>query len=97
MKKYGRVDANQPEIDSAFEKLGCSVAKISSMGDGIPDRIIGIRGVNLLVEVKDGKKPPSKRKLTEQQEKFHSEWKGSVNIVKSVDDAINLINSIISI
>jgi hypothetical protein len=44
-----------------------------------------------LVEVKDGKKKPSARKLTEPQEEWHREWRGQVVIIKTVDEACALL------
>jgi hypothetical protein len=61
-----RIDANQPEIVKAFRQLGCEVAITSNLGHGFPDLIVGKpkRQKVVLVEVKDGSKPPSARKLT---------------------------------
>ena len=87
-----KVDANHAEIKSALERMGCSVEAISKKG--VPDLLIGIDGFNLLAEVKDGSKPPSGRKLTPDQEKWHSLWRGQVCILKSVDDAVGLVNAV---
>ena len=59
--RAGRVDANQPEIVRTFRDLGCSVAITSNVRDGFPDIVMGIHGINVLVEIKDGSKVPSKR------------------------------------
>ena len=48
-------------------------------------------GVNLLVEVKDGDKPPSKRKLTKAQVEWHKEWTGQVAIVKNTSQVNSLV------
>ena len=52
-----------------------------------------ISGVNILVELKDGKKPQSAQKLTSDEEKWHEDWVGNVEIVKSEHDAIRLISA----
>jgi hypothetical protein len=57
----------------------------------VPDLLIGWRGKNLLVEVKDGSKPPSDRKLTPDQVKWHEAWRGQVCVVKSVQEALEAI------
>ena len=47
-----------------------------------------------MVEIKDGAKPPSARKLTADQEVFHAAvtaYGCKVHIVKSVDEAIELL------
>jgi hypothetical protein len=41
--------------------------------------------------VKDGSKPPSARKLTEDQVKWHAEWRGQVAVVENVEQAIEAI------
>ena len=86
-----RTDANQTEIVKTFRSLGASVLILSSVGKGCPDLMVGIFGRNFLVEVKDGKKPPSGRKLTEHEQLFFDGWKGQVCVVKSPDEAISLL------
>ena len=80
MRKRGRTDDNHKEIRDTFRDLHCSVADTSGAGDGFPDIVVGLRNnhgecINLMVEIKDGSKPPSKRKLTKAQVDFHRDWK----------------------
>ena len=49
--------------------------------------IVSIPGVNLLVEVKDGEKPPSHRKLTDKEQNFHNRWLGPLVTVSTVEEA----------
>jgi len=42
----------------------------------VPDLLVGHRGHTFLIEVKDGAKSPSKRKLTEDQRDWHTAWQG---------------------
>ena len=77
----------------AARQLGASVAITSSLGNGFPDAVIGFKGVNHLVEIKDGDKPPSQRKLTDDEQKWHDGWKGKVCVVENIDDIIDLLNS----
>lgn len=89
-RRAQKTDANQKEIVEALRKAGASVEFI-----GKPvDLVIGYCGVNILVEVKDGSKPPSHQKLTPDQVKFIDAWRGTVFIVKSIDDALAIIKSI---
>ncbi len=91
MRIRGRVDTNQSEIVKAARKMGASVAILSNLGNGIPDILIGHKGKNLLVEIKDGTKPPSKRKLTPDELEFHNNWRGQICIIESIDDLIKLL------
>ena len=88
-----RTDDNQKEIVKALIKIGCSVAITSGSGDGFPDLVVGYRGKNYLIEVKDGNKPPSQRKLTPVQVEFHKKWTGQICVVKSIDEAIEFIKT----
>jgi len=92
--RAGRTDTNQTEIVAAFRSLGCSVHITSNVRDGFPDIAVGVSGVNLLVEIKDGNKVPSQRKLTADEQKWHDNWQGQKVIVEGVDDVIVLVNSI---
>lgn len=86
-----RVDANQKLIVDTFRAIGATVQIISMVGKGCPDIIVGYQGVNYLIEIKDGKKPPSGQKLTEHEQKFHDSWKGHVCLIRSCDEAIALL------
>ena len=86
-----KIDANQTEIVEGLRKIGCSVAVTSAAGNGFPDLVVGYYGQNFLIEVKDGNKPPSRQKLTPEQEQFHINWRGQIAIVKSLDEAIDVV------
>ena|SRR3990167_3217154 len=89
-----KVDKNQVEIVAALRKMGASVQHLHAIGKGCPDILAGIKNQNILIEIKDGKKPLSKQKLTPDQIKWHKEWNGQVAIVRSVNDAILLYMSV---
>jgi Holliday junction resolvase len=86
-----RTDSNQVEIVQALRKAGCTVTPTHMVGDGFPDLVVGRNGVNHLLEIKDGAKPPSARALTKDEKKFHIEWRGVVEIVYSIDDALRVV------
>lgn len=86
-----RTDANQTEIVRRFREIGASVQVMSSVGKGFPDLIVGWRGRNILLELKDGSKPPSARALTVDQVHWHANWAGQVAVVTSVDQAVELV------
>ena len=94
MSKYARrIDANQNEIVAALRKRGATV-RVITQGDGIPDLMVGYQGHTILIEVKDGQKPPSARKLTEAEQKFFDEWTGGLLVVvNSVEEALEVLNN----
>lgn len=83
-----RVDDNQKDIIAAFRKLGYSVRDTSRLGEGFPDICCGKAGRTYIFEIKDGKKPPSARKLTPAEQKFKNEWRGQYTVIESVDDVL---------
>jgi len=91
MRYANRIDANQNNIVEALRKAGAYV-RIISQGDGIPDLLVAYKGYTILMEVKDGDKVPSARKLTEAEQKFFDEWTGGLLvIVNSVDEALETL------
>lgn len=92
MRRIAKTDANQPEIVAALRKAGASVTLLSQVGGGCPDLLVGIAGVNLLLEVKDGSKPVSARKLTPDQVEWHQSWRGQSAIVSSVEEAMSALS-----
>jgi hypothetical protein len=86
--RAAKVDDNQKEIVKALRTLGCSVQHLHSVGAGCPDLLVGYKGFNILLEVKDGTKSPSQQKLTPDQVIWHRDWRGHVNVVNSSEQAI---------
>lgn len=86
-----RVDDNQGELVAALRAIGCSVCDLSGVGCGVNDLLVGFRGRNVLIEVKDGAKPPSARKLTPAQVIFRAEWRGQYAVATTVDEAIAIV------
>lgn len=81
-----RVDANQTELVREAERLGAQVQRISNIGQGCPDLLGAKDGRWFVVEVKDGSKPPSKRKLNERQVEWHRRFDAPVWLWESVGD-----------
>lgn len=92
--RAARTDANHAEVVKALRAIGCSVADTSRVGGGFPDLVCGYRGRNYLIEVKDGKKPPSGRRLTDDQVKFVQQWRGYWACVQSVDEALEVVRRV---
>lgn len=76
VRRRPRVDANQSDIVEFLREAGASVHSLAAIGGGTPDLVVGYKGMTFLMEVKDGSKPPSERKLTADQEKWLAAWKG---------------------
>lgn len=100
MRRAAKVDGNQGEIVEALRKAGCSVQCLHAVGGGVPDLLVGRKTyfgagrTNLLLEVKDGRLSPSRRQLTPEQEDWHAEWRGSVVVVTSVEEALRAVGAI---
>jgi len=88
VRRAAKIDANQTEIVSALRSIGCSVQLLHAVGKGCPDLLVGRNQTNYLIEVKDGAKVPSQRKLTSDQVEWHSLWQGNAIVVKSVNEAV---------
>lgn len=84
-----RIDVNQPEIVAFFRQLGFSVLVMSQLGKGAPDIACGFDGVTYFFEIKDGNKPPSKRKLTPDELEFMTGWKGHYQVIDCIEDVVN--------
>lgn len=76
MRRAAKIDANQTRIVDALRAGGATVFITSAVGDGFPDLVVGYCGETFLIEVKDGAKAPSRRRLTADQERFHGAWTG---------------------
>ena len=93
MRRAAKVDANQAEIVQALRQIGATVQSLAAVGNGCPDLLVGFRGKNWLLEIKDGNKPPSAQALTPHQVEWHRVWQGRVVVVNSVESAIAAINN----
>jgi hypothetical protein len=92
MRRAAKVDANQAEIVKALRDTGCGVLDLSGVGKGCPDLLVHAPFYpwrTTLLEIKDGAKPPSARKLTADQERFHATWKGFIHVVTTADEALD--------
>lgn len=93
MRRAAKVDDNQKEIVAALRAAGCGVLDLSAVGKGCPDLLVHPPAypdcrMAVLMEIKDGAKSASRRKLTPAQVKFHAEWKGWIYIVSSAGEAL---------
>jgi hypothetical protein len=94
MRRAAKVDRNQAEIVAALRAVGATVQPLHAVGAGCPDLLVGFRGVNYLMEVKDWQAPASDRQLNARQVEWHGGWKGSVAKVETVGAALAVIASV---
>ena len=80
-----RKDDNQTEVVKEFEKLGYHVWLTFRLTNCV-DIVISKDKFTAAVEIKDGEKPPSKRKLTEGEIKFRAAFKGRYYLCESIED-----------
>lgn len=93
-RRAAKVDDNHREVSQALMDIGATVCHLHAVGMGAPDMCVGFRNVNYLLEIKDGNKPPSARKLNKMQERWHQTWAGQVAVVTSVDEALEAIGAV---
>lgn len=84
--RYAKVDQNQGEIVEALRACGVSVQSLASIGKGCPDLVAAKGSMTWMIEVKG-----PKGKLTPDQIDFIQNWKGDVHIVRTVNDALELV------
>jgi hypothetical protein len=89
--RNAKADRNQPEIVATLREAGCTVQHLHAVGSGCPDILVGFRGQNILMEIKDPQKPPSARKLNDIQQGWHSLWRGQVTVVETAENALDAI------
>lgn len=88
-----KVDANHQRIREALRKAGWTVHDLSAAGRGLPDLLALKAGRCVFVEVKDGSKVPSARKLTGAQVDLHAAFAAAgtpVQVITSIEDAVRL-------
>lgn len=89
-----KVDANQPQIVEALRAVGAKVQPLHDVGGGVPDLLVLYRGVFSLLEVKDGAKPPSARRLTEDQQAWHLEFASpNLHTVTTISQSLEAIGA----
>lgn len=94
IRKRAKRDDNHNEIVAVFIQLGCSWLDTSHIG-GALDGLLGCAGMDQRVEIKDGAKFPSRRRLTDDEEREFQEWRGRPPVViETVDEAVELVNKL---
>ena len=88
-RRAAKTDDNQKEVVRLFRKLGWYVLIVSQLKNCC-DIIVSKNGYTYAIEIKDGTKPPSARKLSPGEQKFKDEWQGEWRLVESNHDVLNL-------
>jgi len=81
-----RKDANHADVLDFLRAEGWSVLDLAKYGAPC-DAVVGRPGIAVIVEVKDGAKPPSARKLTAEGQKLWDSFEGPKIIATSPEDA----------
>lgn len=92
MRRAARQDGNHDAIESVFRAAGFSIQDTSMVGNGCPDLFAAINGQTVAIEIKDPSQPPSKRRFTPSQKRWHAAWKGRAHVVETVEQALMLID-----
>ena len=80
-RRAAKRDDSEREVIDALEAGGATVQQLS--GEGVPDLLVGVRGVAYLIEVKSGNKG-----LTPAQKQWHATWQGPrVEVVRNAAQA----------
>ena len=93
MRRAARTDANHASIRDTLRAHGWTVWDLSSAGNGCPDLLAAKHGVLKLIEVKDGSKKPSARKLQPAQVKLHEAFAAAgcpIVVIERVDQILSL-------
>ncbi|MEQ3658623.1 MAG: hypothetical protein ABNH21_06675 [Glaciecola sp.] len=88
-RRAAKKDANHVEIVRAFRTLGFSVLDVAQLKNCC-DIFAAKNGKTYAIEIKDGKKPPSARKLSDGEQSFMESWRGEWRLVESIEDVIKL-------
>ena len=90
VRRVARVDDNQAEIVKALEEAGALVTSLAAIGGGVADLLVLTPAKDLrLLEIKNPKRPPSRRRLTPFQVEWHKVW--PVTVVTTVEGALEAI------
>jgi hypothetical protein len=87
MIRAAKIDGNHAEIVRQLKCIpGVSVKSVAQLKK-FCDILVGYKNKNFLFEIKKDKK----KKLTEGEDKFQSEWTGQVDTVTSVEEILKVM------
>lgn len=89
MRRAAKKDRNHELIVTALRKVGVRVRTLNEKD--LPDLLTGFEGTLRLLEVKDGERKPSERRLRSGQQAFFAEFNGCpVYKVENVFEALSV-------
>ena len=89
-----RRDANHRSVADGIRAAGWCFLDLADHGDGVPDGIASRANDNrpgyttALIEIKDGSKPPSARKLTPKEQAVRDAWQGHYIVATSIEQVL---------
>jgi len=89
-RRASRVDLNQGEIVARLVAAGARVQSLAAHGRNVPDLLVGFKGKNYLLEVKN---PETHGHLSTGQRQWHEDWSGQVAVVTTPDEALRVIGA----
>lgn len=94
VRRAARRDDNHREVVDALRKAGAFVQDLASVGNGCFDLLAGAHGRWGVIEVKDGDKVPSARKLTDHEVRWVLELnnRAPAYVVTSAAQAVEVVN-----
>ena len=97
MRTACRKDHNHTAIAEVFSQFGFTVIDTSAFSGRMLDLLVYIGDYHFqFIEIKDGSKPPSARKLTADEVAFMRTHHGHCTVITSVDEAKNYCAYIIA-
>lgn len=85
-------DANARDLDDEALAWGASIVKLGDAGDGIPDRLLGVQGIDQLCEYKN---PEGKNRLAANQDVFAKLWRGRPRrVVRTREEMRHLVGEL---
>lgn len=89
-RRAAKTDANHAEIVAHFRSHGWSVLNVSQLKHCC-DIFVSKGGETIAIEIKDGSKIPSARKLTEGEKKFKRCWQGKYAVIENTEEVDRLV------
>ena len=93
VRTAARVDGNHAEILATARSIGASVLDTHQLPNCF-DALIGYRGREFIIEIKDPAQPKSGRKLTPGEASFRDAWRGSeYHIIETGAELIKVLTA----